>query len=112
MNSEPNRFDPRAASEDAGAGGWSHRVVKRVIENADGSNKVLYGIHEVYWHRHKKPELEQCGHVFYMTSRPVPISAESVESLRWMLNETITCLDMQVIDYELHAAGLTNESHE
>jgi hypothetical protein len=65
---------------------WNHRVLRHVY--SDGT--IEFAIHEVYYDNDAAdPEAGAWG----PTENPVAVRAESLEGLRWVLEEMLRCLD-------------------
>lgn len=63
---------------------WNHRVIaKRYIDG------IYFGIHEVYYNDSGKPTSA--------TLRPIELSDDSLESLKWSIDEIKKCLDQPVL---------------
>ena len=72
---------------------WNHRVVRREYpEAASEEDRVLYGIHEVYY--------DEAGVCDATTVEPEPVIGTSVDDLRWTLEHMLRALDKPVLDYE------------
>jgi hypothetical protein len=74
---------------------WNHRVVRRVF-HADGDHKEIeYAIHEAHYET-KGASSGRC----LITTEAVPVAADSIEGLRWVLTKMLEALDKPVLDYE------------
>lgn len=72
---------------------WNHRVVRRIEKREAGEDEVMYYIHEVHYPEvGAKPE--------FITTDPIVICGEDVDSLRWTLEKILKALDSPVLNYE------------
>lgn len=65
---------------------WNHRVMKRKDGDED-----WFTIHEVYY----KDNMDIEGY-----TDAIPVGGNSIEELRWTLEQMIKSLDKPILDYE------------
>jgi len=63
---------------------WDHRVVHSISGGED-----IYAIHEAHY---------KDGQVVAHTENPVPVQAESIDGLRWVLTGMLLALDKEVLE--------------
>jgi hypothetical protein len=70
---------------------WNHRVMRyTTIDPVTKDKDLFYGIHEVY---------NVDGELQY-TAKAVPITGETPEELRELLNWMLKALDAPILDYK------------
>lgn len=91
----PNQNDNKenADQPDIG-GGWNYRVMRRVYKSPHAPNGVEeeYGIYEVYYDSDNNPN----GY----SKDARPITAESLEGLRWVHERIAEALAKPVLEYK------------
>jgi hypothetical protein len=60
-------------------GGWNHRILATEYSNGLGHTELYFQIHEVYY--------DDQGLPYTHTINPIPVAAESMEELNWVLGE-------------------------
>jgi hypothetical protein len=74
---------------------WNYRVVHRrlAMDDIDPPWQDEYAIHEVYY--------DEAGDVKGITEHPVPVIAEDVKGLGWVLDKMRRALNEPVVEYTL-----------
>ena len=67
---------------------WNHRVIKHDADN----DEVYYALHETHYNDDGKPEAT--------TTFPTAVQGDSVEDLRWTLEQMLKALDQPVLNYK------------
>lgn len=76
---------------------WNHRVVRQKDEHSETG--YFYTIRECYYKNKKKGKVDMTF-ASLMTQDAVGVHGESVDSLRWTLEQMLKCLDTPIIDEE------------
>lgn len=81
---------------------WNYRIYKTVHPN----DEETFGIHECYYYEDKETPRA-------VTERPVPVDADSVKGLRWILEQMLLALDKDVLtenDFQTTVEGARRDS--
>jgi hypothetical protein len=70
---------------------WNHRVVKRTY-STEKYSEDYFSIHEAYY--------DENGKIFAITDSGVPPGGESLEDLKWSVEQMKKALDHPVLDYD------------
>ena len=79
---------------------WNYRVIRHVYTHSDGEQEEYFNVHEVYYDEQGAPN--------GITADAVNPQAESLEGLRWTLDQYIKALDKPIIDFEDMAKSKKN----
>lgn len=69
---------------------WNYRIVRK--KHPDGS--YTFGMHEAYYRRRHDT------HPYFITENPIPIDADSIKDMEWMLEEFAKAAEKEWLDYE------------
>lgn len=67
---------------------WDYRVVRKKLPNGE----VVFGIHEVYYDKHKNPQ--------YCSNGPMEPTGESIRELRAELARMLKALEKPILKHE------------
>lgn len=70
---------------------WNYRVMRREFKNSSGEVEEEFGIYEVYYDENGEPN--------GWTKEPRPITAESLEGLKWVHEKIAEAMGKPVLDY-------------
>lgn len=71
---------------------WNHRVVRREYPDAAPSERIAYGIHEVYYDAEGKPDR--------VTQSAINAWGGTVDELRDNLRQMLRALDQPILNYK------------
>lgn len=71
---------------------WNYRVIRRVYKNLLGEEEEDYSIHETYYDANNEPNA--------ITVKPISVSADDVDGLRWILKKMSEAVEKPVLDYD------------
>ncbi len=73
--------------------GWNYRIVKRTEKWPGGPDEVMFYVHEAYYDKvDGKPDS--------ITTDPIVIYGDDIESLQWTVDQIQKALQQPVLNYE------------
>lgn len=80
---------------------WNFRVMRHTeVDKESGQVSQWLAVHEVYYEGREVDDLRVTSDEVGYTERPVTVTAESAEELRFMLERMLGALEKPILEYK------------